>query len=667
MRADLYINTSEFVNNDGNGVVAIVDELEVHNSTFSGNGVAGLTFDALNYTSSADPQAVISNSSFSGNHTGISISGNFAYGGLTAKLESVTIAENIGGGGLDESGVFLEVENSLISGNTSAGTPADVQGISVVDDFAYTLVGDTSNLTVAELAVLTAGTGNQIDVEPLLGPLQDNGGPTFTHALLAGSPAIDAGDPAFASPPDFDQRGAPFTRVHNGRIDIGAYEVQLPSTDVDLDGMVTGFDFLQLQATGGNLSQWVTEYGLEVPPEAASLVVTTDQDIVSPFDHETSLREAVAFANESGTDDTIAFDPSLHGGTIVLTQGDLEVNGATTILGPGAELLTIDASGNDPTPNSTLTDGDDSNDGDGSRVFALFGPQSSPPPPPPPDPPSRDVAASSSEESYLTIAGLTLTGGDIDTGGAIDAQGRVRLFDSRITGNNARLGGGIRSQEIGTNTGKLLIEDSTLDHNEASFVGAAIRADFADVTILRSSLVNNKSQIYGGAVSAFHVELTVEDSLIANNTSRIGAGLSLAPTRGSSSSPPPTTIVRNSTISGNHALEVGGAIKHDDGFSSIPAYLTIENSTITDNRANLQGGGIYVQDRNALVSLSSTVLTENVGGNISFGLGDELLVDVRAELNFRAVGNLLFRSSETRWWCGPIRSIRNSNGTVALI
>jgi hypothetical protein len=60
----------------------------------------------------------------------------------------------------------------------------------------------------------------------MLGPLQDNGGPTFTHALLRRSPAINAGDPNFTPPPSNDQRGPGFRRVRNGRIDIGSYEVQ---------------------------------------------------------------------------------------------------------------------------------------------------------------------------------------------------------------------------------------------------------------------------------------------------------------------------------------------------------------------------------------------------------------------------------------------------------
>ena len=78
-------------------------------------------------------------------------------------------------------------------------------------------------------AVYLTGPGDQINTDPMLGPLQDNGGPTFTHALLPGSPAIDAGDPNFTPPPFYDQRGPGFDRVVNGRIDIGSFEVQGPT------------------------------------------------------------------------------------------------------------------------------------------------------------------------------------------------------------------------------------------------------------------------------------------------------------------------------------------------------------------------------------------------------------------------------------------------------
>jgi hypothetical protein len=70
------------------------------------------------------------------------------------------------------------------------------------------------------------GPGDQINTNPMLGSLQDNGGPTFTHELLTGSPATDAGDPNFTPPPYYDQRGPGFSRVRNNRIDVGSFEVQ---------------------------------------------------------------------------------------------------------------------------------------------------------------------------------------------------------------------------------------------------------------------------------------------------------------------------------------------------------------------------------------------------------------------------------------------------------
>jgi len=68
---------------------------------------------------------------------------------------------------------------------------------------------------------LTA-TGDRINTDPKLGPLQNNGGPTFSHLPASDSPAIDGSDPALS----MDQRGPGFVRVVNGRADIGAVEVQ---------------------------------------------------------------------------------------------------------------------------------------------------------------------------------------------------------------------------------------------------------------------------------------------------------------------------------------------------------------------------------------------------------------------------------------------------------
>ena len=86
------------------------------------------------------------------------------------------------------------------------------------------------------LSGISNGVGDNIigttdkPIDPKLGPLQDNGGPTMTMALLPGSPAIDAGDNTDA--PQWDQRGPGFPRIVNGIIDIGAFEVQAVAPSV---------------------------------------------------------------------------------------------------------------------------------------------------------------------------------------------------------------------------------------------------------------------------------------------------------------------------------------------------------------------------------------------------------------------------------------------------
>jgi len=91
-----------------------------------------------------------------------------------------------------------------------------------------TITSHGYNLSSDDGGGVLNGPGDQINTNPLLGPLQNNGGPTFTHQLLPGSPAINAGDPNFVGPPDYDQRGPGYERVRGIRIDVGSFEVQDP-------------------------------------------------------------------------------------------------------------------------------------------------------------------------------------------------------------------------------------------------------------------------------------------------------------------------------------------------------------------------------------------------------------------------------------------------------
>ncbi|PYJ13001.1 MAG: hypothetical protein DME94_11410, partial [Verrucomicrobia bacterium] len=155
-----------------------------------------------------------------------------------------TARDQAGGGGIDTSSdgqAVATVANSTLSNNFGyAGIINDGEltiGNTILKAGARPTIikvgfGHTTsagyNLSSDNADGLLNGPGDQINTEPMLGPLQDNGGPTLTHALLPGSPAIDAGNPNFTPPPFDDQRGPGFDRVVNGRIDKGSFEVQGP-------------------------------------------------------------------------------------------------------------------------------------------------------------------------------------------------------------------------------------------------------------------------------------------------------------------------------------------------------------------------------------------------------------------------------------------------------
>jgi hypothetical protein len=140
----------------------------------------------------------------------------------TAQVVNCTIANN--GDGVANYGTFYAL-NTLIANNES-------------DDFFGTLTSQGYNL----IGVLTTNTtivgstnGNIYGADPLLGPLQNNGGPTLTHALLNGSPAIDAG--TIAGAPLTDQRGV--ARPYGGVVDIGAFEFENSSLAVNTAPRIT--------------------------------------------------------------------------------------------------------------------------------------------------------------------------------------------------------------------------------------------------------------------------------------------------------------------------------------------------------------------------------------------------------------------------------------------
>ncbi|MCB0064362.1 MAG: hypothetical protein KDE19_19695, partial [Caldilineaceae bacterium] len=160
---------------------------------------------------------------------------------------SANSAEVTGGGIFNEGNLTL---NNTIVANSSTGGDCVNASSGAVTSQTHNLIEDSANA-----CGISHGTnGTIVGQDPLLGPLQDNGGPaagagtaTHTHALLAGSPAIDGGDNAIcAAAPvnNLDQRGT--VRPQGTACDIGAVEVVTTNlgegNQVSQDGMTTSYN-----------------------------------------------------------------------------------------------------------------------------------------------------------------------------------------------------------------------------------------------------------------------------------------------------------------------------------------------------------------------------------------------------------------------------------------
>jgi CSLREA domain-containing protein len=205
------------------GGVANFGNLSVFGSTFSGNtaGSGGAI------SSEPSTNTSIFNSTLSGN-SATGVGGGIAVGGST-QISRATFANNTassGGGMFVEGGEFPAATlmlNVLFAGNSSACGGATSQRTPW-----------TANLSDDSTCTFAAGEG--ITTNPLLGPLANNGGPTDTHALGAGSPAINAGDPNSCLQGSQDQRHAPAPDA----CDIGAYEFGAVPPQADLPPPVAG-------------------------------------------------------------------------------------------------------------------------------------------------------------------------------------------------------------------------------------------------------------------------------------------------------------------------------------------------------------------------------------------------------------------------------------------
>ena len=603
----------------------------VQNSTFSGN--QGGNFGGGIYNRGP---MIVDSSTFSGNSGGYSgaISNN---GNGVLTVQSSTLNSNSGthqGGGIDnrENGT-LTVVSSTLSGNRGVGifnnssgtstlnntivaanfdeygTPNDIEG-AVAGGSSHNLIGVSTGLS----GISNGSSGNQVGtaaapINPMLGALQDNGGPTATMALLPGSPAFNAGDNSLIPVSvTTDQRGSGYARIENGTVDIGAYEFVIDN-------------------------------------DPSTFIVTNLAD-----NGLGSLRRAILNANANLGADIIQFVSGLTG-TILLTSGELAITtDAIDVQGPGAGVITV--SGNNASrvfrviANATISGltiaGGNADNGGG--IYNAFG--------------------------TLTVRNSTFSGNSAGNGGGIlNAYGALTVVHSIFSGNVSSGsgyygpgyagGGGIYNANYGTQTtiqnssfidnstafagggvynqGTLIVEGSTVSGNSTSYDGGGI-FNWGTLAVLTSTLSGNSagglpgSNGAGGAILNFN-RLTVDRSTFTGNfASYQGGGIY---NRGAS-----TLMVDRSTFTGNSAYLYGGAILSDgtlivdrsvfsnnsaafggginnNQYGNAYATMTVRNSTLVGNSASNSGGGFY--NRGTLTLESSTLSgnsTQGFGGGI---------------------------------------------------
>jgi CSLREA domain-containing protein len=211
-----------------------VGSIAIHRSLFAGNTASTNGGGVLAGAGTA-VTVTIASSTFTDNESNTQGGGIYTGGGTISAI-NLTIASNTasqGGGIYRASSGVVEFKNSLIANNTATGSGPDI-GNAVGASFTslgHNLIGKTDGGTI------TPVTGDQFGtiaspLDPLLGVLANNGGPTQTMALLTGSPALNTGDNTVTGAPaslTTDQRGSGFLRLQYSTVDIGAFEVQDPA------------------------------------------------------------------------------------------------------------------------------------------------------------------------------------------------------------------------------------------------------------------------------------------------------------------------------------------------------------------------------------------------------------------------------------------------------
>ena len=602
------------VNDSGGGINLLFGMVTLNNSTVSGN-------------TAGDGGGIVNTGLL--NLTNSTVSGNTASqggGGINHALGTLDLNNN--GGGINIGGGTVSFKNTIIAGNNATNAGPDCFG--TLTSQGYNLIGNNSGCTFSLATGDLVGTPGT-PVDPLLGPLQDNGGSTFTHALLAGSPAINSGDDTAA--PATDQRGV--ARPQGAASDIGAYEFEPPPNtapvatgdayNINEDGILTtgvvsgvldndadadgdpltavlatnvtsgdlvltadgrfsytpalhfhGTDSFTYTANDGTSNSNVATVTITVNPIVDTLTVNKTGDTKDGFctAADCSLREATVAASSG---DTI----SVPADTYTLTLGsELTISQNLTLTGAGSGDTIIQASTVAPGSAGEAT----------SRVFNITG--------------GNNVAISDVTIRHGKASGLF----PANQGGGIFNSGTLTLSNVTVASNtSAKDGGGILI--VG---GTATINNSTVSGNTAASDGGGI-VNIGTATVTSSTVINNTadrgSGIFNGdpgVVVDLGFLMTLTNSIVSgNNATGSGGGIY---NNG-------TLDVIDTTVKSNTSVQPGGGIHNREGT------LTVTRSTVSGNTSNQSGGGGIWNLEGPVTITNSTISGNLATGDGSFNNG----------------------------------------------
>lgn len=453
----LTVNRSTLNNNtaaDKGGGIYNDGTLTVSNSTLNDNVAADKGGGIYN-----DGTLTANNSTFS-NNTATNDSGGGIFNRDTLALNNSTFSSNTAGGGFG--GGIINIGAALTLNNTII---ADSIGRDCRKDDASTVSATNSLITDSgndACSLVDATDGNIIGHVAQLGILQDNGGSTFTHALLPDSTAIDAGDNIICADTSTvnnrDQRG--IYRLQGGRCDIGAFEL--------FDCATNPFDvsttFALNTAIGCFNNQTATGiYTISVRSDITLNAATTEID---------------------NTNDGV---------NLVLNGNGYTLDGDGTYRG-----LTIAADTDVTIENLTLQNGYASGsdlESDGGGIFNL---------------------------GILTLNNSTVrdNSAERDVGGIYNRGGTLLVSNSTVSGNSATFGGGIYNNEGGTVT----VTSSTINGNRSNRDGGGLYSFNGTVTVINSTISDNESEEEGGGIFIYDGTTTVTNSTLSGNSADNGDG-----------------------------------------------------------------------------------------------------------------------------------------------